>query len=41
MHALKMMNMSEERIIEFGAAQFDIYKKLPKNSKEKISNHYT
>ena len=40
MHAKNLMNMPEEKIIEFGAAQFDIYKELPKKNKEEILSYH-
>ncbi|MBO8230558.1 hypothetical protein CU313_06945 [Prochlorococcus marinus str. MU1404] len=36
MHARKLMNMPDNKVIEFGAAQFDIYSKNPKRSRENI-----
>ena len=39
-HAMEIMNMSKERVIEFGAAQFDIYSEAPKKSKEEILSYH-
>tara|TARA_Y100000589_G_C27187245_1_gene643204 strand:+ start:907 stop:2307 length:1401 start_codon:yes stop_codon:yes gene_type:complete len=36
MHAKDLMKMPENKIIEFGAAQFDVYKKYPKKNKNDI-----
>ena len=39
-HALKYMGISENKVIEFGSAQFDIYNKKPEESREKFLKKY-
>ena len=41
MHARKLMNMPSNKVIEFGAAQFDIYSEAPKKSKDKILSFHS
>ncbi len=39
-HALKYMGMPENKVIEFGSAQFEIYKNEPEESREKFLAKY-
>lgn len=39
-HALKYMGMPENKVIEFGAAQFEIYNKKPKKSRKEFLEKY-
>ena len=39
-HALKYMGMSENKVIQFGAAQFEIYNKKPKDKRQKFLKEY-
>ena len=39
-HALKYMGMSENKVIQFGAAQFEIYNKKPKDKRQKFLKGY-
>lgn len=39
-HAQKFMGMSEDRIIEFGAAQFDVYRSKPRVSRDEFCQNH-
>ena len=39
-HALRYMGMPENKVIQFGAAQFEIYNEQPKNKRQKFLKEY-